>query len=70
MARRRQMANEQIYLGEVALEGCPAVISRVRQGARLNVPSGRIVGLDRTARSAEPSQDLPAGVGYSAAIPI
>ena len=42
----------------MALGGCPAVISHARQGARLNVPSGRIVGLDRTARSWEPLAGL------------
>ena len=36
----RPRLNEQVYDGEMALRGCPAVISRVRQGARLNVPSG------------------------------
>jgi hypothetical protein len=59
---RSSWVNEQVYFGEMALGGCPAVISHVRQGARLNVPSGRIVGLDRTARTGEPLQDLPAGV--------
>jgi hypothetical protein len=34
------------------------VISRVRQGARLNAPSGRIVGLDQAARSGEPLAGL------------